>query len=260
MTYFGALELSVIDEIIRNEALSLVKEHGIDMECSVECSFVTGKELDLKREDYALIRGPEVLLTCSLKGVSGQAFTVAPRGYHGSLKEILMLNLESLWNRGLFYATVNAIARLTGVIDRSTHCSSDKPEYCAVDLVKYVIRKYGFSSRILHVGYHPSHVEELYKYFRSNLLVTDLRSDTIWRRKHGVLIYDGVFNKNYIGLVDIVLVTGSAIVNNTIWDILKYASMLGRKVIVYGVSALGALKIISRRIPLRIEVFCPYSR
>ncbi|WFO74693.1 hypothetical protein J4526_06320 [Desulfurococcaceae archaeon MEX13E-LK6-19] len=252
--------MCVLDELVRNEVFSIIKEYGIDLGELVECQSLTGKDLELKREEYALVRGPEVLLSCRVKGAEGQAFTVAPKGYHGSLEDVLSLDLTSLWNRGIFYATVNAVARLAGIIDKSIHCSRDKPEYCATELAKYIMRKHGSSTRILHIGYHPSHVEELYKYFRSNLLVTDLRDDTIWRRKHGVLIYDGELNKNYIGLVDIVLVTGSAIVNNTIWDILKHASILGKKVVVYGVSALGALKIISRRIPLDIEVFCPYSR
>ena len=250
---------SFFDEIIRNEALDLANTYNIDLSTRVVCHYISGKELKLPSNEYALIRGPEILLTCRIEGVKGQAFTIAPKHYEGELGDILSIDLSNLFNRGIFYATINALTKLAGLIDKSVHCSKDKPVKCSELLVQAIREKYGLSKKILHIGYHPGHVKELALFLRNNLIVTDLTSNLIWSRKYDIMIYDGLINTQLVGLTDIILLTGSSIVNNTMWDILEKAILLNKKVVIYGVSAIGGITLLRRKIPLDIEVFCPFA-
>ncbi len=249
-----------IHEALRDILYNLISNSRIDLEEYVICKYRTGYDLGLKGKDYALIRGPEILLTCNVSGYYGQAFTVAPRTYRGKLLDVLEMDLSTIYNRGIFYAVLNALLRRIGIINRSCHCTSNKAELCGKVLVNYIVEKYGLGTRILHIGYHPSHVHELHNVFRDNILVTDLRDDIIWETKNGRTIYDGTDNDVYIRNVDIVLVTGSSIINDTFWNIVSSSIIGGTEVIMYGITGLGASKLIQKLIPVKIENFCPFSK
>jgi len=252
--------MNFIHEALRDVLYNLISNSKIDLEENVICNYRTGYDLGLKDKDYALIRGPEILLTCNVLGYYGQAFTVAPRNYRGKLLDVFKMDLSSIYNRGIFYAILNALLRKIGIINRSCHCTGNEAELCGKVLVNHIVEKHGLGIRILHIGYHPSHVHELYHVFRDNLLITDLREDIIWKIKNGRTIYDGTGNDVYIRNVDVVLVTGSSIINDTFWNIISSSIIGNAKVIMYGITGLGASRLIQKLIPIKIETFCPFSK
>ena len=252
--------MNYIHEALRDLLHSIVSEYNIDIEEVVICNYQTGYDLGLENRDYALIRGPEILLTCKVLGYYGQAFTVAPKSYQGKLSDLFKMDLSSIYNRGLFYAVLNAILRKIGIIDRSCHYIGNESEKCGKLLANYIVEKYGLNTRILHIGYHPGHIHELYKVFRDSLLITDLRHDIVWMFKNGRMIYDGMNNNVYIGYVDVVLATGSSIINDTFWNIVSNSFIKNVDIIMYGISGYGASRLIQEVIPVKIESFCPFSK
>ena len=249
-----------IDYAIRNHALSLMREYGVDPHEAIYCYSRAGQDLKLPSNDYALIRGPEVLLTCVYRGSIGQAFTVSPREYRGRIVDLLNLDLGVINNRALFYAFLNAFYRSLGLIKNTIHCGSHKPVKCGVELARYILSNYGVGKRVLHVGYQPAHIEYLAYYLRDNLLVTDLRSNTVWKYRYGRLVYDGLFDDPYIGTSDIILVTASSVINKSFWGIISKAHTLGKEIILYGISAPVLAYFISKFTPIKINIFCPYSK
>ncbi len=249
-----------IDDAVKHFIQSIINEYMIDPREEVICEAISGKDLDLPSNEYVLIRGSEILLTCKFKGEAGQVFTVSPKGYKGKVKDIINLDLSSIYYRSIFYAFSNALLKSLGLINKSIHCEKDDPIKCSKLLVEYLIEKYGSSKKVLHIGYQPGHVSELYKFYRENLLITDLRSDTVWRIKNHRLVYDGLFNNIYIGVSDIVLVTASSITNSSFWSILSQAYLMGKHMIMYGVSAGAVYYFINKYTPYKIELFCPLSK
>ncbi|ABN70677.1 conserved hypothetical protein [Staphylothermus marinus F1] len=249
-----------IDEAIRHYTLSLIRDYRINPYERVYCHPKTGYDLGLPSEEYVLIRGPEILLTCIYHGYIGQAFTVLPREYRGRIIDVLNMDLKEISNRGVFYAFLNALFRSLGLVDKTMHCRSYEPVKCGVKLASYILAKYGVGKRVLHIGYQPGHVEYLAYFLRDNLLVTDLRNDTVWRSRYGRLVYDGLFNENYIGASDIILVTASSIVNKSFWNIISRAYIMDKKIYLYGVSASAIAYFINKHTLFKINVFCPYAK
>lgn len=63
---------------------------------------------DPGREDFPIIRGKEVLMQATFRGVSGQAFTAARGDFKGTLGDVLDLPLDESFERAVFVATMNA--------------------------------------------------------------------------------------------------------------------------------------------------------
>ncbi len=254
-------KMRILDEIIRYEVLRLLEEHNISLNEIVSCIYRSGKELELPSNDYALMRGKEVLLTCRFRGVEGQVFTVAPRFFYNSIGTVLRLGLNNLRERSIFYATVNAVLRYLGLINKTIHCRGCDPEKCGEDLAKWIINNYGYSVRVLHIGYQPGHVRVLRRYLKDNLIVTDLSSDLIGKRlSSDLLIVDGLLNDILIGYVDVVLATSSSIINTTFYDILLYSILLNKELVVYGVSGIGVVNLLKHySFGSQVKLFCPYS-
>ncbi len=237
----------------------IVLKAKLDLDTFIECTYKTGYELELPGNDYALIRGPEIMLECRFLDSIGQVFTVAPKSYSGRLADVLSLDLDNVFNRGLFYAVASAVLKHLGLVERTMHCRGCKPRECGKLLTRMLMERYGLSAKILHIGYQPGHVEELWCVYRDNLLVTDLSKDIVWRVKNNRLVYDGLDNNVYIGFVDVVVATASSIVNNTFWNILENTYIRSREIIVYGVTSVPLLKLLENKLPYKIEFFCPYS-
>ncbi len=246
--------------VMRELFKTIVSEYKVDLNEKVVCWHETGKDLDLEGDEYALLRGKEILLTCRYRDSIGQVFTVAPRSFTGTLKEVLELEPYSIVNNSIMYSTLNAVLRHLGLIQKTMHCRGDKPRRCGELLVKQLIRDYGLTARILHVGYQPGHVEALVEAFKDNVIVTDLSEDIIWTKRYGRLIVDGELNKYFVDKVDVVLMTASAIVNNTAWEIIRQAQLSNTKIIVYGISASSAIYILRKILGTNIiEEYCPYA-
>ncbi len=79
------------------------------------------------RDDFPIIKGKEVLVQAVYKGSAGQAFTVAKGGFRGTLGNVLELPLCGSFERAALIATMNAVLRHLGRIEKTVHCKDDGP-------------------------------------------------------------------------------------------------------------------------------------
>ncbi|MBC7341874.1 MAG: hypothetical protein H5U02_05430 [Clostridia bacterium] len=184
-----------------------------------------------ERQDFPLLKGKEVMIQATFKGACGQAYTDMPGSYRGTLKEVLSLELGDNCQRAIFVATLNAVLRHLKLVDKTIHCRDQEPGQCAANLVTYVRERFG-NPRIAFIGLQPAMVERLASHFP--IRVTDLDPENIGQHKCGVMIEDVSFTAEIIDWSDLVLATGTTVVNDTL------AGIIGKKpVIFYGVTIAG---------------------
>ena len=177
---------------------------------------------DPGRDDFPIIRGREVLMQATFKGVAGQAFTAASGDFRGTLGDVLALPLDENFERAVFIATMNAALRYLGKIEKTVHCQRDQ-EWVMVGLV----------------GLQPSILEALVKAFgRERVMVSDLAE--AGSECCGVKVLDGLNSGEIFEQCQIILITGSTIVNGTIDDLLDRAAEHKRRVVLFGVTIAGA--------------------
>lgn len=184
-----------------------------------------------ERQDYPIQKGKEVMLETTFHGHKGQAFTDQPGKFTGTLEDVLNLSLQSNFERAVFIATLNAVLRSLGKIDKTVHCRDKEPGICALYLVDVIRERFG-NPRIAFIGLQPGMVEALSKEFE--LRVTDLDPDNVGEIKAGVIIEDVKHTREIIDWADMVLATGSTVVNDSL------EGLVGTKpIIFYGVSIAG---------------------
>jgi len=77
------------------------------------------------------------------------------------------------------------------------------------------------------IGFQPAIADALKEKFE--LILLDRNKDNIGKYKNGILIYNGYKNSDYLyDKVDIVLATGSTIVNGSIVDIIDKATIYNK--------------------------------
>lgn len=226
-------------EEVREKLNHLVEQNNLG---SQEINIVYARKLspeeaigNPERKDFPLLKGKEVMMQATFLDARGQAFTDMPGDFQGSLDEVLNLSLTNNFERSVFVATLNAVMRYLKLIDRTVHCRDKEPQECARQLVKYVRQRFG-SPRIAFIGLQPAMVESLGQYFP--IRVTDLDPENIGKRKCNVIIEDAGATKEIIAWGDIVLATGTTVVNNTIRSIL-----VQKPVVFYGVTVSGIARL-----------------
>jgi hypothetical protein len=206
---------------------------------------VTGRALTTEeaignpeRQDFPLIKGKEKLLQAAVRDAKGQAFTDMSGHFTGTLSQILDGPLESNFDRAVFVATMNAVMSLLGLADKTIHCKDEEPEYCAGCVVDFVRRDYG-DPKIALVGFQPSLLESLAPSFAIRAL--DLDEERIGTEKFGVVIEDGERDTEAVlAWCDLILVTGSTIVNGTMENFID----VGKPVVFYGTTIAGAASLL----------------
>jgi len=183
-------------------------------------------------DDFPLQQGKERLMQAALDGALGQAFTDRYGDFEGTLEEIFTMPLENNFRRAVFVATLNAALRAQGSAERTIHCHDEGPGLCAQDLARYIQDRYG-NIRISQVGFQPAMVEVLAASFP--LRVLDLDPDNIGAEKRGVRIEGGDVQEDVIAWADLLLVTGTTLVNDTIEDFFRE-----KPVLFYGTTIAGA--------------------
>jgi len=173
------------------------------------------------RKEYPLVRGKEVMIQAELDGAIGQAFTDEPTSFDGTLRELYQLDIEKNYCRALLVAGINATYRLLGLIEGTRHCRDDGPERCAEKISKTLHQFHG-ESKICMIGFQPAIVYHLSRRFRE-IRVTDMDEENIGKEYHGVVIEPYTNNLEAIKWGDVVLATGSTLVNNTIREIIESA-------------------------------------
>jgi len=192
------------------------------------------------RQDFALLEGKEVMIEARFRGSFGQAFTDKPRDFTGSLKDVLNLSLDTSDKRAIFTATLNAVTAHLDMVAKTRHCHDEEPEECAPQIAQYILSKFGRVKASL-VGYQPAILENLAKTLGpDNVRCNDLNPKNIGTNRFGVEIWDGISKKSkLVRWCDLLLVTSSAIVNNTFDGIRAEAASQGKHLIIFGVTGAG---------------------
>jgi hypothetical protein len=175
-----------------------------------------------RRNGYALIRGREVMIQAELRGALGHAFTDEPTAYLGPLAEFNKLPLETNAARALLVAAINATYSFLGLIKGTRHCKDSGPEICAVRIAEHLAEKHGSETKVVMIGFQPAisyRMSERFKRFR----VTDMDHDNIGKTSQGMLVEPHERNRSAIESADLVLATGSTLVNGSIDDIRAWA-------------------------------------
>ncbi|MDD4924862.1 MAG: DUF364 domain-containing protein [Dehalococcoidales bacterium] len=204
------------------------------------------------RNDYALLSGKEVMIEAQFKGSYGQAFTNQPEQFDGLLNDLLNLNLDTINNRAIFVATLNAVCSHLGIIGKVRHCRNEEPEECGKELANNLYTRFGII-KIAMVGFQPALLENLIKKFGAeNIRCSDLDVKNIGTNKFGTVIRDGSQeNQNLIEWCDLLLPTGSTLVNNTFDDLYQQTVSRNKHFMMFGVTGAGVAAL------LGLNIICP---
>jgi len=229
----------IIEELKRRWWKKVVENGLENVEVTVKVRGLSPKEAigEPDQKDFPLYKGHEVMIQAEFKGVLGQAFTDEPTYYEGRLKNIYQLKLQTNRDRGLFIAVANAIYRYLGLITNTVHCKNEGPELCGKKIAEYLASSLSPETKILMIGLQPAIAYHLSSKFR-NFRVTDMDPANIGQVRRGVLIESYKTNAEAIAWSDVILATGSSIVNNSIDEILKLS--VGKRLIFYGVTIASA--------------------
>jgi uncharacterized protein (DUF4213/DUF364 family) len=185
-------------------------------------------------------RGKEVLVEAQLRGSVGQAFTDAPSDFAGTVSQVLDLPLDSNARRAVFVATANAILAHLGLVTGTCHCKYPSMRECGWRVASALWAEYP-GADIGLVGFHPGFVEGLAEVFGpERVRVTDLSPENVGQERAGVVIGNGAQDTAaLIESSDLLLVSGSTVVNGTLESITNLASRGQVPLILYGVTAAG---------------------
>lgn len=222
-------------EDIKERFFNLIKEKDL-MSSKVQvvsARTLTPQEVIGKpeRDDFPLLKGKEVMLQADFKGSLGQAFTDMPGNYNGTLQEVLAMPLDNNFKRAVFIATLNAVLRYLNYISKTVHCKDKEPGECAAHLVDYIKERFD-NPRIAFIGMQPAMVEALTAQFE--IRVVDLDPDNVGQKRCGVLIEDVAHTKEILSWADLILATGTTVVNDTLTPLLTE-----KPIIFYGVTIAG---------------------
>jgi hypothetical protein len=140
--------------------------------------------------------------------------------------------LDNNYRRAIFVADLNAVLRHMGLIDRTVHCHDKGPSECAEGLRDFIKGRYS-SKRILQIGFQPRILESLAPHFP--IRVIDINTDDIGSLKFEIDIEGPEATDEAKEWADLLLVTGTTLVNGTIGQFLG-----GKPVIFYGTTIAGA--------------------
>lgn len=197
------------------------------------------------RQDYPLLKGKEFLMEANFRGARGQAYTDDPAEFSGPLKDIANLSLQSTGERALFVCCLNAVVRYLEPELGTVHCKDNEPEECAREIIEFVrSTDPGF---IGLVGLQPAILEALSSEFGATH-VACLDRDEAFRgqAKYGVPIQwgDSEALEELFSRADLVLATGSTVVNGSLTGILDLAERSAVPVYFFGTSIAGTAHLL----------------
>ncbi len=247
---------SILDAA-RQKFERIVREKRLaDVEVTVLAKPLTPEEAIGKpgRRDFPIIKGKERVIEASVLGAKGHAFTDSAREFTGTMKDILALRLGTNQNRAVFVATMNAMLNHLDIVKGTVHCKDDEPERCAREIADLILQRYG-KVRVGLIGMNPAIAEGLVNAFGSDhIKITDLAVGSNGSTRFGVEVWDGASRtEDLIESSDVILLTGTTIVNGTfdgIWESIKKRKKI---CIPYGVTISGVSALIG------FERICPYA-
>ncbi len=229
---------------VMQRALKEVAEKNNILESSVDinCKALSVREAigDAEHNDYPIQKGKEVMVEATFAGAKGQAFTDQYENSFYTVSELITMKLKDNKSRASFIASINAIWKYLGRVEKTVHCRDKEPVSCANELEKY----YDVSKKTLLVGLQPRFLEVLAK--NGNVRVLDLDVDNIGKIIGGVIVEDGKYFDDAVGWCDQIFATGSTLCNSTTAGILT----TGKPVKFFGVTIAAAAEI------LDLDVYC----
>jgi hypothetical protein len=235
-------------EELKSEFLGLIEENGFrDDVVHVKVKVLKPEEAigNPEDRDYPLIKGKERMMEADFHGSRGQAFTDMYGEFSGTLAEAGAMRLKNNYRRAIFLATLNAVARHLGIVEKTIHCKDFEPPRCAKELVSYVKKNYG-QPRVALVGLQPRMAQALGQEFE--LRVTDMDPDNVGTTKFGITIQGPEHTADNIAWCDVALVTGTTLTNDTLRGLL-----MGKQTVFYGATIAAAAHFLS------LKRFCPYG-
>jgi len=173
--------------------------------------------------DFPLQKGKERLMQARFGTGVGQAFTDRYGDFSGKLKDIIDTPLENNFRRAIFISSLNAVLRHLNKVQGTVHCRDKGPIQCAEELVHFLKEHYG-QIKITQVGFQPRMVEQLSTAFEYRIL--DMDSDNIGTSKFDVMIEGPEATAEAVSWADLLLVTGTTVVNGTIDNFLNKKPIL----------------------------------
>jgi hypothetical protein len=195
--------------------------------------------------DYPLLKGKERMMQAAFQNARGQAYSNYTGNFSGSLSVVMNLPMNSDFHRALLIATANAVLRKIGIIHKSCHCKDHDPERCA-SLLEDALEPFS-PQRVGMIGNQPRMLEELSRHFE--VRVCDMDLETIGKVKSGIRVEDAAAYKEIVKWADLLLTTGTTLVNDTIDRFIG-----GVPVLFYGITISGAATL------LGLNHFCPMGR
>lgn len=185
-------------------------------------------------------------MEAQFRGARGHAFTDMFGNWRGTIEEIFGMAMKNNFRRAIFVSTLNALLRHVGMVAGTVHCKDRAPQECSKILVEKIRSEFG-TPRVLLVGFQPRMAEALAQGFA--LRITDLDEANIGAEKFGVIIQPHQEAQQNSEWCDLMVITGSTAVNNTMKE------FIGKKpVLFYGVTVAGPAYL------LGLNRFCPFGR
>jgi uncharacterized protein (DUF4213/DUF364 family) len=176
----------------------------------IECSALSVEEAlgTPKEQDYPIQHGREIMLQAVFRGSAGQAFSRETIQKTFTLREVLDLPLESDWQRAVLVASANAVFAAAGRVDRTVHCKNQGPADCAKCLHEITRNE-----KVALFGHQPRFLEQLKQL--GEVRCVDIDPALIGTAPCGISIEPAEKTDELIEWADHILVTGSAVVNDT---------------------------------------------
>ncbi|MCK4338297.1 MAG: hypothetical protein KAX11_10145, partial [Candidatus Aminicenantes bacterium] len=145
--------------------------------------------------------------------------------------------------------------RHLGIAEGTVHCKDDDPEKCGMEIVSHVLKLRG-QCRVGLVGFNPAIARKLVGAFGcGNVRIMDLSNDNIKSVKCGIRIEDGATaSESLIRWADMVLITGTTLVNGTFDGLWNCAQEHGKNCLTYGITGAGVSSLTG------IGRICPFGR
>jgi hypothetical protein len=196
-------------------------------------------------DDFPLQKGRERLMQAQFVAGLGQAFTDQYGNFKGRLKEVVHMELTNNYRRAVFVATLNAVLAHFGGATGTVHCRDQEPSVCAEEVSRYIQAQYGVV-RLTQIGFQPRLVDRLQQ--DHEYRIVDLDPDNIGKSVGAVQIEGPEATGDAVAWADLLLVTGTTLVNDTIDAFLDC-----KPVIFYGTTIAGAARM------MNWERVCPCS-
>lgn len=247
--------------ILENSKIKLteiIRKNGLyDVNVSVLVKTLTPEEAIGKpgRRDFPIIIGKERVVEAKILTAKAHAFTDSPGEFVGKLREILELPFSSNKERAIFVAALNAVLKYLNLVEKTVHCKDEDPEKCAKEIASNTLKRWG-KVKVGLIGLNPAIAEMLASTFgEKNVNITDLDKQNINSLKFGVKIRDGnEMTEKLIKQSDVIIVTGTTLVNGTFDNIINCIRNYGKEYLIYGVTGAGICKL------MELNRICPYGR